>query len=165
MKTSRTIKIRSLCRALLPLAVIIGSFVGNPSPAKANLQSPVGGGGGFCPAEFQSCPAGNNWCTWYGWCGTGGDFGGGGGYGGGYGGGSSGTVASCGTPGTQQTDFIHQGYAYIDFGSCATKRICNDKAADLNAARPTGSTLQAVCGLTRADPVTSGRHLFVREML
>jgi hypothetical protein len=155
---------QKVLKVLLPIALLLGLAFGNQRPANANVQGPVGGGGGYCPAEFQSCPPGSSLsnCTWYGWCGTGGDFGGGGGYGGGYGGGSYGTFIPCGTTGPQSTDFVYQGYVYIDHGSCATKRICNDKAADINASRPTGSTLLAVCGLSRADPVTSGRHLFVR---
>jgi hypothetical protein len=151
-------KFKKVLRGLLPIALLLGLVFGNQSPAKANAQSPVGGGGGFCSAEFQSCPAGGSWCTWYGWCGTGGGIEGGGGYGGGGYGGGSVLIDSCGPA---ASTFVYQHHVYIDRGSCASKRFCNEQAAEFNRHVPPGYTLQAICGLSRANPVALGRHLFV----
>jgi hypothetical protein len=158
MNISMVFPIRKVLLALLPCALALGSFVASPAPAEANAQSPVGGGGGFCPAEFPSCPAGGSWCTWYGTCGAGGEGGGGGGYGGGYNGGGYVIVDRCGP---SASTFVYHGHAFIDRSSCTTKRFCNEKAADFNRAVPPGITLQAICGLSRENPVSLGRHLFV----
>ncbi len=159
MTNSKHSIVRTILLGMLSFALVLGAFIGNSNPASANEQGPVGGGGGFCPAEFQSCPAGGSWCTWYGWCGAG-DGIGGGGYGGGYGGGGTVNFDSCGPAGST---FIYDHHAYIDRGSCTTKRYCNDQAAEYNRNVPPGNTLQAICGLSRSNPVALGRHLFLRN--
>ncbi len=62
--------------------------------------------------------------------------------------------------------FAYNGYAYVDLGSCPTIAICNAKAAAYNtAASGADMTIRAVCGLSRADPDSHGRHLFLRDRL
>ncbi len=140
---------------LLITALVIPAslaLVASPTPA---LLHP----GSVCSAEFQTCSDPLTDCVWFGFCGTGL-----GGYqGGGHGGGGGGNYGCSSVRGET---FAYNGYAYLDLGSCATIAICNAKAAAINAAASGANmTGRAVCGLSRAEPETHGRHLFYRKQL
>ena len=147
---------------LITALVIPASLALVASPAHAVLgEGGPGGGGHYCSAEFQSCPDPMTDCVWYGWCGTGG-----GGYGGGGGGGGGVESSDYGCSSVRGDTFAFNGYAYVDLGSCPTIAICNTKAAAINAAASGGNlTGRAVCGLSRANPESHGRHLFFRKQL
>lgn len=157
--STRKLRLRAAKIAAIFLAAVMIQF-GIGSNASANLAGPgtrycdprtyiepVGGGGGYCPAQYQTCEEGH--CTATG----GGDiiFGGGGG------GGLWGCSQDRGGP------FEHEGYWYRDAGSCSTIKVCHNKRDEYNAVST--SELQAWCGLTRANPTAAGRHLFIRGPL
>lgn len=110
------------------------------------------GGGYYCAPEFESCPAGGSWCTWYGTC-PGGS--GGGGYEGGGGGGGGGAPAiNCGK---SEPATLVDGWIVKDFGTCRTIAICKAKRDAINAAAP-GDT-RAYCWANWNIPNSNGRHL------
>lgn len=144
--------LRRLFGALSTVAVAATLLIAVPQ-ASAVEQGP--GGGGYCPAEFSSCPSNGHWCTWYGWCGV--EMGGGG-LGGGGGVDEPAEPADPANCGKNSRARLIKKWSVVDLGKCATHAICYAKRNAINAVSGTRRG-RAYCWASHTRPNTNGRHL------